>query len=177
MRERVSCWAWRRCGCLTRSLFNLSSGVRPHSKANCGWLRPCTLGDFCFGKSHQNHLPRSARKLPPFLAPPGARPTRRALNYAPRAQTRSRLNAPDGAAVLGARYGVWSNTLPCLIFALVAFHGFVCWYIRAYRQVRYIPYKELPIYLINLLSFQKTSSQYTGRCGRILPQHPYTHML
>src|SRR3989344_294490 len=40
------------------------------------------------------------------LAPPGARPTRRALNYAPRTQTRSRLKAPGGAAVLGARYGV-----------------------------------------------------------------------
>jgi hypothetical protein len=35
----------------------------------------------------------------------------------------------------------------------------------------------LLIYLINLLSFQETSSQYTGRRGRILPQHPYTQML
>ena len=32
-------------------------------------------------------------------------------------------------------------------------------------------------YLENFLSFQETSSQYTGRRGRILPQHPYTHML
>jgi len=54
-------------------------------------------------------LHRSARHLPPFLAPPGARPTRRALNNAPRARTRSRLKAPGGAVVLGARYGDVSN--------------------------------------------------------------------
>ena len=32
--------------------------------------------------------------------------------FAPRAQTRARLKAPSGAAVLGVRYGVWNNTLP-----------------------------------------------------------------
>ena len=34
-----------------------------------------------------------------------------------------RLNAPGGAAVLGARYGVWSNTLPYLNFALLSLQG------------------------------------------------------
>ncbi len=61
--------------------------------------------------------------------------------FAPRAQTRSRLKAPSGAAVLGARYGVWNNTLPCLNFTQPALQG-----LSAYRQVRHIPYKEFLIY-------------------------------
>ena len=55
-------------------------------------------------KSPKESAPRSARQLLAFLAPPGAR------KLAGRAQRASgsisaRLQAPGGAAVLGARYG------------------------------------------------------------------------
>ena len=62
---------------------------------------------FCSAKRkpRKKRPPGARDTLLAFLAPPGARPARRALNYAPRAQTRSRLKAPGGAAVLGARYG------------------------------------------------------------------------
>jgi hypothetical protein len=41
----------------------------------------------------------------------------------PRARTRSRLNAPGGAAVLDARYGVWNNSFPLSDFTQVALQG------------------------------------------------------
>ncbi len=69
-------------------------------------------------KSPKERTPRSARKPLAFLAPPGARPTRRALYDAPRAQTRSRLNTPGGAAVLGARYGDLKK--PAMIYRVIA---------------------------------------------------------
>ena len=118
-------------------------------KANCGWLRPCTLGDFSLyeqRKVTKRNPPRSARLLlrargapirgapvwrrgsPPYFHDTSASPTGRSTNspgahHAPRAQTRSRLKAPGGAAVLGARYGVWNNTMPCLSFTLVTLRG------------------------------------------------------
>ena len=81
-------------------------------KANCGWLRPCTLGGFLlFGqkKATKEKAARSARLFLPFLAPPGAR------KLAGRTQRASgsisaRLEAPGEAAVLGARYG-WVKLL------------------------------------------------------------------
>jgi len=86
---------------------NGSRALRAISKANCGWLRPCTLGGFLlFGqkKATKEKAARSARKLLAFLAPPGAR------KLAGRTQRASgsisaRLETPGGAAVLGARYG------------------------------------------------------------------------
>ncbi len=109
-------------------------------------------------KSPKRRTPRSARQLPSYpgcadprrtrsaawkstglprllrltLAPPGARPTRRARKcrarrasiseqgyiFAPRARTRSRLKAPGEAAVLGARYGGLKNSI--MIYRMVA---------------------------------------------------------
>src|SRR3989344_3346408 len=69
------------------------------------WLRPCGRTEvrpilfptkLCFGKSHQNHSPRSARPLPPFLAPPGARPTRRAQTTRPGLDQKSREYSEAG---------------------------------------------------------------------------------
>src|SRR3989344_8167406 len=87
--------------------LNVSRALRAISKPNCGWLRPCTLGPFLlFGQKKwtKEKAARSARKPLAFLAPPGAR------KLAGRAQRASgsisaRLQAPGGAAVLGARYG------------------------------------------------------------------------
>ena len=60
-------------------------------------------------KSPKESAPRSARHLPPFLAPPGAR---KLAGRTPRASgsISARLQAPGGAAVLGARYG-WVKLL------------------------------------------------------------------
>jgi len=56
--------------------LNGSRALRAISKPNCGWLRPCTLGDFLLlgqKKVTKEKAARSARKPPPFLASPGAR--------------------------------------------------------------------------------------------------------
>ena len=62
-------------------------------------------------KSPKEKTPRSRRLPLALLAGIGARLTRRALNNAPRAQTRPRLNAPGGTAVLCARYGVEKTSI------------------------------------------------------------------
>jgi len=84
-------------------------------KATCGWL---THGRFLFFARAKKRNQKKAR--------PGARETflcsspHRALAnspgayYAPRAQTRARLTAPGGAAVLGARYGDPETTISSL---------------------------------------------------------------
>ena len=87
----------------------VSRALRAISKATCGWL---THGRFLFFARAKKRNQKKAR--------PGARagfagslrssPHRALANspgahHAPRAQTRARLKAPGGAAVLGARYG------------------------------------------------------------------------
>src|SRR3972149_2908778 len=69
----------------------VSRVLRAISKANCGWLRPCTLGGFLlFGqkKATKEKAARSRRLPLALLAGIGARLTRRALNNAPRARSK-----------------------------------------------------------------------------------------
>src|SRR3990172_9255815 len=87
----------------------VARALRAISKATCGWL---THGRFLFFARAKKRNQKKAR--------PGARagfagslrssPHRALANspgahHAPRAQTRARLKAPGGTAVLGARYG------------------------------------------------------------------------
>ena len=88
-------------------VLNGSRAVRVISKANCGWLRPCTLGSLSLRgqkKGTKEKAARSARKLLAFLAPPGARKLAGRIKRASGSLS-ARLQAPSGAAVLGARYG------------------------------------------------------------------------
>jgi hypothetical protein len=93
---------------------------------------PRTAGGFLSllvqSKETKESTPRSARRFTKRSGPLRSSPHRALANspgahYAPRAQTRARLTTPGGAAVLGARYGVWSNTLPCLNFTQPALRG------------------------------------------------------
>src|SRR3990167_1093522 len=88
--------------------LNVSRALRAISKAICGWLRPCTLGDFLL--LVQEKVTKEKDTPERATTPSVPRPTGRSTNspgayYAPRARTRSRLKAPGRAAVLGARYG------------------------------------------------------------------------
>src|SRR3990167_7290527 len=79
-------------------VLNVSRALRAISKANCGWLRPCTLGDFLLlvqekvtKEKDTRPLRRAHRaRVPTRPAAAGRSPTRLALNNAPRAQTRAR---------------------------------------------------------------------------------------
>jgi len=55
-------------------------------------------------KGTKEKAARSARKLPAFLAPPGTRKLAGRIKRASGSLS-ARLQAPSGAAVLGARYG------------------------------------------------------------------------
>jgi hypothetical protein len=56
--------------------------------------------------------------VPSVPRPTGRSPTRRAHTTRLGLKHGARLNTPGGAAVLGARYGVWNNT-----FSLPEFHS------------------------------------------------------
>ena len=101
------------CEAGIQALKMVSRAWRAISKAMCGWLRPRTLGGFLlFGqkKATKEKAARSRRLLPALLAGIGARLTRRALNNAPRAQTRGSL-LPIPAAMLGGGYGMGATHL------------------------------------------------------------------
>jgi hypothetical protein len=94
--------------------WNRALGAR-YSKANCGWLRPCTLGDFSLlvqrevtKRKHARvaHRPNTGR-CPALLAKPGAR---QLVGRIKRGSTRTgaRLKTPGFAAVLGSRHGIFN---------------------------------------------------------------------
>ena len=89
----------------------VSRALRVNSKTTCGWL---THGRFLFFSRAKKGNRKKARPgaREPFLrsSPHRALANSPGAHNAPRAQTRARLNAPGGAAVLGARYGDPKNT-------------------------------------------------------------------
>ncbi len=85
--------------------YYVSSGLRPHLYL---WVAdPRQVAFLCLPKEKRpkERAPRSRRRLPALLGKIGARLTRRALNNAPRAQTRGSL-LPIFPAMLGGGYGV-----------------------------------------------------------------------
>src|SRR3990170_4805758 len=90
--------------------LNVSRALRAISKAICGWLRPCTMGDFLLLVQEKVTKEKDTPKPPtPAGLPCASRENRRSPNspgakYAPRAQTRGSL-LPIPAAMLGGGYG------------------------------------------------------------------------
>ena len=83
----------------------MSSGLRPHLYLWVADPRQVTFLCLSKEKSPKEMTPRSRRPLPALLGKIGARLTRRALNNAPRAQTRGSL-LPIFPPMLGGGYGV-----------------------------------------------------------------------
>ncbi len=150
----------------------LSSGLRPRSTANCGWLRPCTLGSISFVRpkemDERKGRPNGALVLRFALLPCRSR------NGTSLCRARRAGIPPAPLRAGGQRLAMLERAIRGLEqhLSLLEVHlaglagcvgwingncdltiGFVCWYNCAYRQVRHIPYTELLIYLINLLSF------------------------
>jgi hypothetical protein len=102
----------------------MSSGLCPHSTANCGWLRPCTLGDFLLLVQEKVTKEKDTRSLrrahcarsPARLASTGRSPNSPGAHNAPRARSGVSRQLP---ASLGARLAPtgfsktpWSSRAP-----------------------------------------------------------------
>src|SRR3989344_1511983 len=82
-------------------------------KANCGVLRPAPRVTFVSAKVTKTPPPGARDPILRSSLHRARSPNSPGAYYAPRARTRSRLKAPGGAAVLGARYGDPKNQAIC----------------------------------------------------------------
>ena len=93
---------------------NLVESPAAMLKANCGWLRPCTLGDFLLLVQEKVTKEKDTpeRATPSSVPrPTGHSPTRRAHTTRLGLKHGARLTTPGEAVVLGTCYGVGLQNL------------------------------------------------------------------